>query len=152
MMAASPVWELNKIYDMLGFGEKILQGLSFLVVLVSALSVFVALFGSLRARRYELALMRSMGAGRFKVFGLIILEGLFIAILGTLLGILLAHGALWLLSGYIESEYKYLINPLRFDLFELVVFTGGLLIGLFAALLPAISASLTDIADTLTRG
>ena len=135
---------------MMGVGTDTLQVLALVIVFVSALSVFIALFSSLKERKYELALMRISGASRGTLFALLILEGLLLAGLGCLLGLLLSHGAMNLLSGYLEEAYRYPFTGWLFLKEEIVLIVGALGIGFIAALLPAYQASGTDISETLT--
>ncbi|MEZ4685318.1 MAG: FtsX-like permease family protein [Bacteroidia bacterium] len=98
MQAAMPAFEVNRLYQNLGLGIKLLQGIAIAIIIISALSVFFSLLNSLKDRQYELALMRSMGASPGKVFGMILLEGLVLAIIGYVLGILLSRIGLWLMG------------------------------------------------------
>ncbi len=150
MMAAMPAYEINRLYSMMGAGERLLRLVAGVIVFVSGLSIFIALFDSLRDRRYELALMRVMGATKIKLFILIILEGLILAILGYIIGILLSHIGMSVLAGYMESSYRYSFSGSIFLKEELYLLAGAIGIGLLAALIPAIQASRTDISDTLT--
>jgi len=150
LQAATPAIEINRLYSMMGVGTDTLEVLALVIVLVSALSVFIALFSSLKERKYELALMRVSGASRGTLFTLLILEGILLAILGCLLGLLLSHGAMSLLSGYLEESYRYPFTGWMFLKEEVWLIVGALIIGFVAALIPAIQASRTDISETLT--
>lgn len=150
MMAASPAYEINRLYSMMGAGEQLLRLVAGVIIFVSGLSIFIALFDSLRDRRYELALMRVMGATKDKLFILIILEGLILAVLGYVIGIILSHVGMEILARYMESSYRYSFSGAIFLPKELLLLVGALVIGLLAALIPAIQASKTDISDTLT--
>ncbi len=77
MQAASPAIELNRLYSMMGVGEKTLRVLAIVIILVSGISIFIALFNSLKERKYELSLLRIMGASKQKLFFLILLEAFF---------------------------------------------------------------------------
>ncbi len=150
MMAAMPAYEINRLYGMMGAGEQLLKMVAFIIVFVSGLSVFISLFDSLRDRKYELALMRVMGATQAKIFFLIILEGIILAVIGFLIGIALSHIGMSILSNYMESSYRYSFSGSVFLIEEFYLLLGALGIGLVAALIPAIQASQTDISDTLT--
>ena len=150
MQAASPAIELNRVYSRLGVGMDALQMLAYVIVAVSALSIFISLFSSLRERRYELSLMRVMGASRRKLFSLIVLEGVLLASIGFLLGFLLSHVSMHLLAGSMQESYRYSFTGLTFLSVEGLVLLGALLTGFLAALLPAIQASRTDISKTLS--
>ena len=151
MMAAMPAYEINRLYGMMGAGEQLLRMVAFVIVFVSGLSIFIALFDSLQDRKYELALMRVMGASKANLFVLIILEGLILAVIGFIIGIALSHIGMEVLARYMESNYRYSFTGFTFLPQELFLFVGALAIGLIAAIIPAIQASNTDISDTLTE-
>ena len=150
MMAAMPAYEINRLRNMMGAGEQLLSMVAIVIVFVSGLSIFIALFDSLRDRKYELALMRVMGASKVNLFFLIILEGVILAIIGFVIGITLSHLGVNILSNYMESNYRYSFSGSEFLISELYLLFGALGIGIVAALIPAIQASSTDISDTLT--
>ena len=149
LQAASPAIELNRVYSRLGVGMDALQALAYVIVGVSALSIFISLFSSLRERRYELALMRVMGASRRKLFSLIVLEGIVLASLGFVLGFVLSHGSMHLLAGVMQESYQYTFTGFKLLPMDGYVLLGALLTGFAAALIPAVQASRTDISQTL---
>ncbi|MEM6317516.1 MAG: FtsX-like permease family protein [Bacteroidota bacterium] len=151
MQAATPAFEINRLYSMLGTGTDALQMLAYVIVFVSGLSIFISLFSSLRERKYELALMRVMGASPAKLFVLIILEGLILAVLGYLIGIALSHISMEILANYMSDAYRYSFSGLLFLKQELYLLFGALGIGLIAAIIPAFQAKNTDISRTLGK-
>jgi len=152
LLAASPAIELNRLYDMMDVGEQTLRVLAIIIIFVSALSIFISLFSSLKDRKYELALMRVMGASRSKVFSLIILEGLILASLGFLIGMVLSHVGMEILGGALKDSFRYSFTGMMFLADEIKLLGGALLIGLLAAIIPAVQASNTDISTTLASG
>ena len=152
MIAASPAIEINRLYANMGVGINGLTYLAYLITFVSALSIFISLFSSLKDRKYELALMRVMGASRGKVFGLILAEGLLLAVLGCFLGLLLSHVGMHILAGYMKESYRYTFSGMTFLKQEYFLIGGALLLGIVAAFIPAVQASRTDISETLGQG
>jgi putative ABC transport system permease protein len=152
MQAATPAIEINRLFEMMGVGESALKALAFVIVFVSGLSIFIALFNSLRERRYELALLRVMGSGRERLFLLIILEGLLLSFMGFIIGIALSHGAMQILGKYMSDAYRYTFSGKIWLAEEWYLLAGALLIGFLAAIIPAISAYKTDISRTLAKG
>jgi len=150
LLAANPAYEISEVRRQFDSGQRILGILVLAITIVSALSIFIALFTSLRERRYELALMRTMGAGRGKLFLLIIMEGLMVAVIGYVLGLLLSHGIMALLAGNVQDDFRYTVSATRFLTEEGYLFAAALFIGFLAAVIPAAQAARTDIADTLT--
>lgn len=152
MQAAMPAFEINRLYANMGVGVDALQALAFAIILVSGLSIFISLFSSLKERRYELALMRVMGASRSRLFFLIILEGLLLAVLGCIIGLLLSHGGMAILSGLMKDAYRYAFSGWVFLQEEWILLAGALGIGVLAAVIPAVMAGRTDISETLAEG
>jgi putative ABC transport system permease protein len=151
MMAASPAMETARLYQITGTGEDALRALALAIIIVSGISIFISLFSSLKERQYELALMRVMGATPFRLFVLVILEGLILAILGYLIGIGLSHLAMYFLEKPLEESYQYDFSSTIFLIEEVYLLVGAIVLGFLAALIPAIRASRTDISTTLGK-
>lgn len=152
LLAANPSYEISKLFDQLGLGEQVLRWLAYIIIGVSFLSIFISLYGSLKDRKYELAIMRTLGASPQKLFFLIIFEGLLLAVLGYLLGILMSHIGIELLGNLVKDADRYGFTGKTFLPGEVWLFAGALFVGLLAALIPALEASRTDIHDTLAEG
>jgi putative ABC transport system permease protein len=95
--------------------------------------------------------MRVMGATPIRLFFLVILEGIILAILGYIIGIGLSHFAMYLLETSLEESYQYDFSSRLFLTEEWYLLGGALALGFIAALIPAIRASQTDISTTLTN-
>lgn len=152
MQAATPAIEITRLYSLMGVGQDALRWLAFIIMGVSGLSIFISLFSSLRDRRYELALMRTMGASPGKLFAMIIMEGLLLAVFGYLIGLLISHGGMELLAGEMKAAYRYTFTGRTFLIEELYLLIGALAVGFVAAIIPAIQARNTDISETLAEG
>lgn len=151
MQAASPAIEINRLYSMIGIGVDALRNLAIIIALVSAFSIFISLFSSLRERKYELALMRVMGASPGKLFLLIILEGMVLAFFGFLVGLIISHVGMEVLASYAKSSYRYSFTGKTFLNAEWWILLASLAIGFVAAIIPAIQAYRTDIHNTLSK-
>lgn len=152
LMAANPSYEISKLFDQLGLGEQVLKWLAYIIIGVSFLSIFISLYSSLKDRKYELAIMRTLGASPGKLFRLIIFEGLLLAILGFLMGILLSHIGIELIGRFVKSADRYGFTGKTFLAGEAWLFAGAIFVGLLAAVIPAWQARQTDIHDTLAEG
>jgi len=152
LQAATPAIEINRLFSMMGVGLDTLKILAWVIVFVSGFSIFISLLGSLKDRKYELALMRVMGAGRMKLFSLILFEGLLIAVLGYFLGIALSHISIEYLATKMQDAYRYSISGKVFLKEEFWLLGGCLAVGLVSAIIPAWQAFRTDISETLSEG
>lgn len=151
MQAATPAIEINRLYALMDSGEQALRILAIVIIFVSALSIFISLLSSLRERQYELALMRVMGSSRSKLFTLILIEGLLLALIGWAVGLLLSHGGMQLFAGKLAENYGYDFSGWVFLPQEVFILLGSLAIGIIAAIIPAMKAGQTDISDTLLK-
>lgn len=152
MMVVSPAVEVNRLFTLFGIGVTALQYLAYGIMLISGISIFIALYNTLKERKYEFALMRISGAGRFQMLSLVLLESLMLTISGFIFGLILSRAALLFISGAAADEYK-----ISFDPFEFVWEKEGLLLlltiftGIIAALVPAIKAYRLNISKTLAN-
>lgn len=151
MQAAMPAYEMARLNEQMGVGITLLQSIAILIIVISGISVFVSLYNSLKDRKYELALMRTMGASQGTLFALIVLEGLILAAIGFVFGLLLSRVAMLILGGMMEDSYRYQFTAGQFLPEELVLLAGALIIGFLAALFPALKAFKTDIHATLSE-
>lgn len=149
MQAASPAFETARLFTILGVGIEVLKVFAYVLVFISGLSIFIALYNSLKERRYDLAIMRSMGASRPKLFFAVLLEGSTITFLGTLLGLLFSHSVVVLMTLSVDQAKKAGITGFAFYAEEGIILAGSLLLGLLCAIIPALQAYKTDISKVL---
>lgn len=150
MMAASPPYEINRLYSMMGVGTKALQVLGFLIALVSAISIFISLLNSLKEREYELSLLRVSGAGPGQLFSLVIFEGLILAFIGAVIGLLLGRIAMYFMASRLDISYGYDFGVGMFGLKDLYILLAALALGLLASIIPALRAFGLDIHRVLS--
>jgi len=151
MQAASPAFEMSRLFELLGVGISLLQGLAIALVVIAGLSIFIALYNSLKERKYDLAILRTLGASRGQLVGLVFLEGISLTILGAIFGIAFGHGFLALIVELTSQELVSLVDPWVFLTEELLIFGYALAVGIVASLIPAWSAYQTSIAKQLTK-
>lgn len=152
LQAASPAIEINRLYNLMGAGERALRMIAILIIIVSGLSIFISLYNALKERKYELAIMRTMGAFRSQMLWTILLEGLMMALVGFVLGWALGHLGMEVMSGSLQDEYNYRFSGWVFDKQEWIILLISTIIGIVSAIIPAWNAYRTDIVHTLTEG
>ncbi len=151
LQAAQPAFESAKLFRLLGVGVDVLRGVATLVLLSAALSMFVALYNALEERKTDLAIMRTLGAAPSRLMLLLLTEGLLLAFGGALLGWLLGHAALGVLSYILAADQNLSLNAWSVAQDESWLALVAAVVGLGAALLPALRAYRTDIATTLAH-
>lgn len=152
MQAASPAIEINRLFSLFGIGINALQYLAYGIMIISGISIFIALFNSLKERKYEFALLRIQGAGRSQLLLLVLIESMLLCITGFVFGTIVGRIALQFISVSSEEEFKMAFNPFEFVwqkeglLFLLTIFTG-----ILAAAIPAFKAYRLNISKTLAN-
>ena len=152
MQVALPAIEMNRLTQQFGIGLDTLRAVAMLIMGLSFVSVFIALFSSLRDRRYELALMRTMGATPRRLFNLVLSEGLWMTLTGIVLGLLLSRVGVAVLASALSDRFHYDVAQLTPVNGEWLLVIGALAVGTLAAALPARSALRIDISNTLGQG
>ncbi|MBI1215380.1 MAG: FtsX-like permease family protein [Alphaproteobacteria bacterium] len=154
MLAANPGYEMARFSRSMGFGKEVLTALGAGFVALSALMLLSALASSLAARRYDLGVLRVLGASPFTLSCTVIAEGMMLSLAGAVFGILAGHGMAYLVAVNIDS-LQGLVLPqsfLHFGALDGALLGMGAVTGLVAGLVPAVSAARTDIAGILARG
>jgi putative ABC transport system permease protein len=152
LQAASPAYETARLFRIVGVGVEALRAFAVILILAAGLSVFIALYTALEERRYDLAVMRTLGASPGKLFGLLLTEGIVLAIVGAVIGLALGHGLASVLGAWLESQQQYPVTGLEWRPEELWLMVVALGVGVVAALLPAWRAYRTDVSRTLAQG
>ena len=149
LQAASPAFETARLFSILGVGVEVLMGFAYVLIFISGLSIFIALYNSLKEREYDLAIMRSMGASRAKLFITIVLEGSSLTIVGSVIGLAIGHAVLFAFTLLVEESQKTGMSALIFYREEIVIFAGSIVLGILCSLIPAIQAYRTNIHKVL---
>lgn len=151
LQAASPIIETARLFGLTVMGMRVLRGFSLILVIAAGLSLFIGLYSVLNERRYDLAIMRALGASPAQLMALLLFEGVLLTAIGAAVGLLLGH-ALTSLLGYALRFEQVSITGWIWSNNELWIVAGALVVGVLAALLPAWRAHDTDIAQVLARG
>ncbi|MVO07827.1 FtsX-like permease family protein [Flavobacterium sp. TP390] len=152
MQAVSPAIEVNRLVSMFGIGIDALRYLAYGIMLIYGISIFIALFTTLKERKNEFALLRVNGAKRMQLLALVMIESLLLCVVGFVFGTVLGRVALMFISSSAEEDFKLSFNPYEFIWEkEGVLFLLTILVGFLAALIPAVKAYYLNISKTLTH-
>jgi putative ABC transport system permease protein len=152
LQAASPAYETARLFSIVAVGMDLLRGFALVLMVSAALSIFIALYNGLNERRYDLAVMRTLGATREDIMALLLFEGIMLAFVGAVLGLLLGHVLTSMLGFALRQAQQISVTGWTWYASELWIVGLALLVGVATALLPAWRAHEVDIAGTLARG
>ncbi|WP_459926080.1 ABC transporter permease [Flavobacterium covae] len=152
MQAVSPAIEINRLFTLFGVGIKALSYLGYGIMLISGLSIFIMLYNRLKERKYEFALLRLQGATKNQLILLVLLESIFLCIVGFCFGTIIGRFALQIISKLSEEDLKMIFDP--FEVIwekEEALLSVTLLLGVISALIPAFKAYKMNLSKTLAN-
>ena len=77
----------------MGDAEKVLQIISYAVILLSLIIIAFTTYWAAAMRRHDNAVMRAIGAGQKAIIKINFLQGMLLSCIGTAAGAALGHGA-----------------------------------------------------------
>ncbi len=148
--AVAPVQEIASFFqDVIGNIQRILIIFAVLVIIVAGIGMMVSIYNTMNERRQEIAIMRALGARRTTVMAIIFFESILLSLCGGLLGILIGHGLIALVNPWIMEYSNVMVRPWDFQLAELILIPGLILLASLVGYLPAVIAYRTDVAQSL---
>ena len=149
LQAAVPSYEISRLFKLFGFGIETLSYLAYLIIIVSGFSLFINLFNSMRERKYEMALIRTLGASRLQLSTMIIFESLVLTISGFVLGLLFSRFGVMFVSSLMEESLNYNLNSFKILNDEFWLLGLSILIGIVSSLIPAVQVYKMNISKIL---
>jgi len=123
--------------------------LLFLAVVIAAIGITNTMTLSIHERTRELGLLRAVGESRRQVRSMVRWEAVIIALLGTLLGVVIALFFGWAVIKALADQGFNKFSPAIVQLVIIVVLGG--LAAVLASLLPARRAARLDILNAITH-
>ena len=151
LMAASPANELARLFAVVGVGINTMRVFAAVLIASSLLALFVTLYNALEERRYDIAIMRLLGASRGRIAGLMLFEAWLLALAATIVGLLVGLAAVAVVAYWLTQARAFSVTAhVTPDLLWIGIV--ALLVSTIAALLPAWRAGRMDVAQTLAKG
>lgn len=148
MLAALPKYELHKLYEYTSVGFQTISWVAYLILVMSCLTIFISLYKMVKERAFDLAILRTYGASNFQLIKMVLYEGVIVAFLAFIFGVLLVKiGVIVLLNFITSNSQQSLLQELPFQ--EVLHFGGlVLLMVIFSAslaLYPIIKMNISTI-------
>jgi putative ABC transport system permease protein len=154
---------MSDLLKKIGWMDYVLQMVAWLVVLVASASILASIYNTMNERRREFAILRALGARRRTVFSAIVLESTAIAALGTLLGMAVSMGIIYVAAYYVRQETGVVLDVFKSGVVDLPWWGGKaqsisalwfaplvmIALGALAGIVPAIKAYRTDVSENL---
>lgn len=140
-----------KFLRQIGNAADALAVIAWLVLLVAAVSITVAIYNTMNERRREIAIMRSLGARRMQILTIITGEAALLSFFGAVLGLVVCHSAEFFMRALVEDLTGVYLDWSIFRPWEFWLVLGVTGIGAIAGLAPAVKGSMTQVADNLAQ-
>jgi len=147
-------WPIGRIvaqlFDKIGWFDKVLALVAYLVALVAAGSILTSIYNSMNERRRDIAILRALGAHRRTIFGAVVLEAVAIASLGMIVAFVVYGVVVAAVAAVIRAQTGVVLSPLAFH--AVMAWAPAALIGMsaLAGVVPAFKAYRTNVAENLT--
>lgn len=146
--AVFPGQVLAKVFDMMGNGEQVLQYISYVIIGMAALTIFLSLYSSTFERRRSIAILRTLGAGRKSIFAIVLLESFLVVWVGSLIGLALSYAVSTGMTSLISGQSTIAV-AITFSWDYISVIFTVCFIGIIAGIIPAILAYRTEAVKNL---
>ncbi len=173
--AVNPIEQITSLFSVFVDPVRwLLLALTLMICIVSAISILVGIYNSMSQRTGEIAVMRALGAGRWKVMSIMLCESILLAVAGGLVGWFAGHVLNAMLGPIVENRtgvslgffdfapgipLAYLLGGLslpqglaQFTISpELLIIPGLILVAVFVGIYPAVTAYRTDVSKSLGK-
>jgi putative ABC transport system permease protein len=151
--SVAPTREIGQLMNgIVGPIRVVLLVLTGLIIVVAGVSILVSIYNSMSERSHDIAVMRALGASRGAVMAIVLVESILLAVGGGVIGILLGHGMIGLVSPYVIERTGVALSWFQFSWQELVLIPGLVILASLVGFLPALAAYRTDVAKALASG
>ncbi|AGH95078.1 ABC transporter permease [Pseudobdellovibrio exovorus] len=150
LTAVIPGVVLAEMWTSLSMVEKVLKGISFLVMLVGLISMLIAIMTALNERRREMAVLRALGASLKNILALILIETFILSSVAIILACGVKVLFEMLLGPWLQSNYGLYLQAPLFSVNELLYLALMLISSLLISFIPAIKAMRSALKDGLS--
>jgi putative ABC transport system permease protein len=149
LMAAVPANELARLFAVVGVAVDAVRVFAGILMGAALLALAVALMNALEERRYDLAIMRLLGASRAHVAALLLFEAWLLAAAAVAAGFASGLAAVQVAGAWLAQARSFALTPFAWTAELAVVVAAALAAATIAALVPAWRASRMDVHATL---
>lgn len=137
------------IFDKIGWIHKVLELVSWLIIVVAATTVLVSIYNTLNDRKREFAIQRSLGAPKSHLFILIMMQSFLLSLLGVIASFGIYFLILSAAGKIIREQVGIMLNHFSYSP---ILWIGPLVmigIALLTSLIPAFKAYGIDVSQNL---
>ncbi|MEL6686458.1 MAG: FtsX-like permease family protein [Pseudomonadota bacterium] len=150
LQAVIPGVALSQLWNIVSVVERALAIISGFVVAVGLIGILTSILTSLKERRREMAILRSVGAKGRHIMALLVSEAALLAFIGATLGVVSLYALLGISQPILEGRFN--IGAVRMfpGLYDLWIVLGVTGLSAMLGLIPAIIALRRSLSDGLS--
>jgi putative ABC transport system permease protein len=137
------------LFNKISWFDRVLALIAYLVAVLSAAGVLVAIYNSMTARRRDIAILRALGAGRFTLFSAIVIEAGVIGAIGMVVAFAVYVAIFSGAAAVIRAQTGVRLDVFALNSVMLWAPVGMIALCALCGLLPAWKAYRTDVAGNL---
>lgn len=150
LMGVIPAMQIKELMDIVGNAGEVLRSIGILVFFVALMGILVSIYNTMEERKRDIAIMRSLGAGRNTILTLILLEAAFITIIGCILGWVAGQATVQAVSPMIADAAGVVVSGFVYDAEQIRTLAVFTILGIISGLIPAFKAYRTDVVRNLS--
>ena len=148
MQVVFPSQIIIELFSVMGDAEKVLQIISYAVILLALIIIAFTTYWAAAMRRHDNAIMRAIGAGQKEIIKINFLQGMLLSCIGVGAGVAAGHGVFALLADLLRQ--KTAVNMAAgFTAQEGVMVLAVILAAAVFSFIPAMAACRRQAADDL---
>lgn len=144
IQAINPTATLRKLLTTLDMGSIIVKVVACIAVALSIIMLFTTMLSSSLEKMKDISILRALGANRRTVFAIILLEAFVIALIGAIVGFIIAHIAIGMLGNYTASNFGLDVSMLYVAGGEWIALVATILLSVVAGIIPGIMVYKAD--------
>lgn len=141
---------IAELFQKIGWFDRVLALVAYLVALVAAASVLASIYNSMNSRRRDIAILRALGARRRTIFGAVLGEAAAIGTLGALAGLGVYFVLFNSVAELIRSQTGVVLNVTAGHAVLWLAPLGMIVLCALGGVVPAIKAYRLPVAESLT--
>jgi len=140
---------VGELFARIGWFDRVLALVAYLVALVAAGSVLASIYASMNARRRDIAILRALGAHRRTVFGAVVGEAAMIGALGSFGGFAVYFTLLAVVANVIRAQTGVVLDLAAWHPVLWICPLAMTVLAALGGIIPALKAYRIPVAETL---
>ncbi len=149
LTVANPSEQVRQLFVIVANVDQLFLAMAAVVLVCSGLAIMLAMVNSMEQRRRQIAVLRVLGAGKGRIFALVVTEAAIIGAAGGVAGIVLAFLGVQVASAVLKERLGLLLDSGLPANAVLPTLAGTIVLAAIAGVAPAMKAYGTSVAKNL---